>query len=181
WGCPIPVIHCPRCGVVPVPDQDLPVALPEDVTFDEPGNALDHHPTWKHVTCPQCGAKALRETDTMDTFVDSSWYFARFTDPWNEAAPTTRAVADRMMPVDPDDIIGEYGADIARWFMLSDSPPDRDVIWSEEGVQGSWRFAQKDWRLVREALEISQAATAAPAQSDAAAVLALRKAAHGAL
>jgi leucyl-tRNA synthetase len=280
WGCPIPVIHCPKCDVVPVPDQDLPVALPEDVTFDKPGNALDHHPTWKHVTCPQCGAKAQRETDTMDTFVDSSWYFARFTDPWNENAPTTRAVVDRMLPVDqyiggvehailhllysrfftramkvtghagldepfagmftqgmvvhetyqkpdggwatpaevkiesgangrrahligtgeevkigsiekmskskrntvdPDDIIGEYGADVARWFMLSDSPPDRDVIWTEEGVQGSWRFVQRLWRLVRESLEISAAAApAAGAQADEA-VLSLRKAAHGAL
>ena len=100
WGCPIPVIHCPKCDVVPVPDADLPVVLPEDVTFDKPGNALDHHPTWKHVTCPKCGGKAQRETDTMDTFVDSSWYFARFTDPWNEKAPTTPAVANRMMPVD---------------------------------------------------------------------------------
>ena len=89
WGCPIPVIHCPKCDVVPVPDSDLPVVLPEDATFDKPGNALDHHPTWKHVTCPKCGGKAQRETDTMDTFVDSSWYFARFTDPWNEKAPTT--------------------------------------------------------------------------------------------
>ena len=86
--------------MVPVPDQDLPVVLPEDATFDKPGNALDHHPTWKHVTCPQCGGKATRETDTMDTFVDSSWYFARFTDPWNENAPTTRAVVDRLLPVD---------------------------------------------------------------------------------
>ncbi len=217
----------------------------------------------------------------MDTFVDSSWYFARFTDPWNEAAPTTRAVVDRMLPVDqyiggvehailhllysrfftramkvtghagleepfagmftqgmvvhetyqkadggyvtpaevkietggngrrailaatgeevnigsiekmskskrntvdPDDIIGEYGADVARWFMLSDSPPDRDVIWTEEGVQGSWRFVQKLWRLVREAAEISgMAAVAGSRQSDEAAVLSLRKAAHGAL
>ena len=100
WGCPIPVIHCPKCDVVPVPDEDLPVVLPEDATFDKPGNALDHHPTWKHVTCPKCGGKAQRETDTMDTFVDSSWYFARFTDPWNEKAPTTPAVANRMMPVD---------------------------------------------------------------------------------
>ena len=100
WGCPIPVIHCPKCDVVPVPDADLPVVLPEDATFDKPGNALDHHPTWKHVTCPKCGGKAQRETDTMDTFVDSSWYFARFTDPWNENAPTTPAVANRMMPVD---------------------------------------------------------------------------------
>ncbi len=95
WGCPIPVIHCPTCDVVPVPDKDLPVVLPEDVSFDKPGNALDHHPTWKHVACPQCGGKAQRETDTMDTFVDSSWYFARFTDPWNEKAPTTPEVANR--------------------------------------------------------------------------------------
>ena len=80
--------------------SDLPVVLPEDATFDKPGNALDHHPTWKHVTCPKCGGKAQRETDTMDTFVDSSWYFARFTDPWNEKAPTTPDVANRMMPVD---------------------------------------------------------------------------------
>ena len=100
WGCPIPVIHCPTCDVVPVPDKDLPVVLPEDVSFDKPGNALDHHPTWKHVACPKCGGKAQRETDTMDTFVDSSWYFARFTDPWNENAPTTPDVANRMMPVD---------------------------------------------------------------------------------
>src|SRR4051812_6924376 len=277
WGCPIPVIHCPTCDVVPVPEKDLPVALPEDATFDKPGNALDHHSTWKHVTCPQCGGPATRETDTMDTFVDSSWYFARFTDPWNEAAPTTRPVVDRMLPVDqyiggvehailhllysrfftramkvtghigieepfagmftqgmvvhetyqkkdgswatpaevkiegtgaarhahliatgeevnigsiekmskskrntvdPDDIIGEYGADVARWFMLSDSPPDRDVIWTEEGVQGSWRFVQKLWRLVREAAEIDDGAGSGG--SDAS-VLALRKAAHGAL
>jgi leucyl-tRNA synthetase len=280
WGCPIPVIHCAKCGVVPVPDRDLPVALPEDVTFDKPGNALDHHPTWKHVACPQCGGKAQRETDTMDTFVDSSWYFARFTDPWNENAPTTRAVVDRVLPVDqyiggvehailhllysrfftramkatghanleepfaglftqgmvvhetyqkadggwatpaevkietggngrratliatgeevnigsiekmskskrntvdPDDIIGEYGADVARWFMLSDSPPDRDVIWTEEGVQGSWRFVQKLWRLVREAAEISANASSNGGGDATEAVLALRKAAHGAL
>lgn len=247
WGCPIPIIHCESCGIVPVPVKDLPVQLPEDINFDRPGNPLDRHPTWKHVACPQCGGKARRETDTMDTFVDSSWYFARFTDPWNENAPTTRAVADKMMPVDqyiggiehailhllysrfftramkvtghvgidepfaglftqgmvvhetykkadgswaapseikiegmgddrratlldggapveigsiekmskskrntidPDDIIGTYGADTARWFMLSDSPPDRDVIWSEEGVQGANRFVQRVWRLV---------------------------------
>src|SRR5438876_8729153 len=101
WGCPIPIIHCPTCGVVPVPDSALPVTLPEDATFDKPGNALDHHPTWRHVTCPKCGGKAQRETDTMDTFVDSSWYFARFTDPWNDTSPTTPAVADRRTPVDP--------------------------------------------------------------------------------
>ncbi len=280
WGCPIPVIHCPKCDVVPVPDKDLPVVLPEDVTFDRPGNALDHHPTWKHVNCPQCGAKALRETDTMDTFVDSSWYFARFTDPWNEKAPTTRAVADRMMPVDqyiggvehailhllysrffiramkatghigmdepfagmftqgmvvhetyqkadgsyvtpaevkvetgtdgrratlltsgddvtigpiekmskskkntvdPDDIIATYGADVARWFMLSDSPPDRDVIWSDERVQGASRFVQRLWRLINELVEIGARAPATRPAAFGADALALRKATHGAL
>jgi len=280
WGCPIPVIHCPTCDVVPVPDKDLPVVLPEDVTFDKPGNALDHHPTWKHVDCPQCGAKAVRETDTMDTFVDSSWYFARFTDPWNENAPTTPDVVNRMMPVDqyiggvehailhllysrffiramkatghigmeepfagmftqgmvvhetyqkadgsyvtpaevkievggngkravlmatgedvtvgpiekmskskkntvdPDDIIASYGADVARWFMLSDSPPDRDVIWSDERVQGASRFVQRLWRLVNESAEIAKAAPAARPAAFGADALALRKAAHGAL
>jgi leucyl-tRNA synthetase len=281
WGCPIPVIHCPTCDVVPVPDSDLPVVLPEDVTFDKPGNALDHHPTWKHVTCPKCGGKAQRETDTMDTFVDSAWYFARFTDPWNEAAPTTRAVVDRLMPVDqyiggiehailhllyarfftramkatghiafdepfagqyaqgmvvhetyrkadggwaapaevkiendpnghrhatlidtgeevtigsiekmskskrntvdPDDIIATYGADVARWFMLSDSPPDRDVIWSDERVQGASRFVQRLWRLVNEAAKIAKSAPAAQPASFGADALGLRKAAHGAL
>ena len=89
WGCPIPMIHCDDCGTVPVPVAQLPVLLPDDATFDKPGNPLDHHPTWKHVGCPKCGKPARRETDTMDTFVDSSWYFARFTDPWNTEAPTT--------------------------------------------------------------------------------------------
>ncbi|MBS0530549.1 MAG: class I tRNA ligase family protein, partial [Proteobacteria bacterium] len=280
WGCPIPVIHCPACGVVPVPDKDLPVVLPEDVSFDKPGNALDHHPTWKHVACPQCGGKATRETDTMDTFVDSAWYFARFTDPWNANAPTTRAIVDRLMPVDqyiggvehailhllyarfftramkatghiaydepfagqytqgmvvhetyrkadggwaspdevrieasatgrraslistgdavtigsiekmskskrntvdPDDIIGTYGADTARWFMLSDSPPDRDVIWSEEGVQGASRFMQRLWRLVNESAEAGKTAPQARPASFSTEALALRKATHGAL
>ncbi|MGC2809843.1 MAG: leucine--tRNA ligase [Bradyrhizobium sp.] len=280
WGCPIPVIHCPTCDVVPVPEQDLPVVLPEDVSFDKPGNALDHHPTWKHVTCPQCGRKAVRETDTMDTFVDSSWYFARFTDPWNDKAPTTRAVVDRLMPVDqyiggvehailhllyarfftramqatghiafdepfagqytqgmvvhetyrkadgswaapaevkietsangrraslidtgaevaigpiekmskskrntvdPDDIIATYGADVARWFMLSDSPPDRDVIWSDERVQGASRFVQRLWRLVNESAELAKSAPQARPTAFGADALALRKAAHGAL
>ena len=100
WGCPIPIIHCPACGVVPVPARDLPVTLPEDVSFDRPGNPLDHHPTWKHVACPQCGGPARRETDTMDTFVDSSWYYARFSDPWIETAPTDRAAVDAWLPVD---------------------------------------------------------------------------------
>ena len=90
WGCPIPVIHCDACGVVPVPDDQLPVRLPDDVTFDRPGNPLDHHPTWKHVACPRCGAPARRETDTFDTFVDSSWYFARFCSPHGERAGDAR-------------------------------------------------------------------------------------------
>ena len=100
WGCPIPIIHCEECGVVPVPVKDLPVQLPDDVNFDKPGNPLDRHPTWKNVACPQCGGPARRETDTMDTFVDSSWYFARFTDPWNKDAPTDRKVVDDWLPVD---------------------------------------------------------------------------------
>ena len=280
WGCPIPIIHCERCGAVPVPEKDLPVTLPEDVTFDRPGNPLDHHPTWKHVACPQCGGPARRETDTMDTFVDSSWYFERFTDPWIDNAPTDRPMVDAWMPVDqyiggiehailhllysrfftramkrtghvgldepfaglftqgmvvhetyrrangewaapaevkvevdgdtrratlaatgeaveigpiekmskskrntvdPDDIIETYGADVARWFMLSDSPPERDVEWTERGVQGAWRFAQRLWRLIGEAAELAQDAPAErPARfSDEA--LALRKAAHRAL
>src|SRR5579883_3406277 len=100
WGCPIPVIHCEACGIVPVPEKDLPVTLPEDVTFDRPGNPLDRHPTWKNVACPRCSKPARRETDTMDTFVDSSWYFARFTDPWIATAPTDRSMVDAWMPVD---------------------------------------------------------------------------------
>ena len=101
WGCPIPVIHCERCGVVPVPESDLPVKLPDDVDFDRPGNPLDRHPTWKHVTCPQCGGPAQRETDTMDTFVDLSWYFARFTDPWiDDRADRPRGGRTAWLPVD---------------------------------------------------------------------------------
>ena len=100
WGCPIPVIHCEACGPVGVPPEELPVTLPDDVEFDRPGNPLDRHPTWKHVPCPKCGKPARRETDTMDTFVDSSWYFARFTNPWISTAPTERAAVDAWLPVD---------------------------------------------------------------------------------
>jgi leucyl-tRNA synthetase len=279
WGCPIPIIHCEACGVVPVPEQDLPVKLPEDVTFDKPGNPLDRHPTWKTVHCPQCGKAARRETDTMDTFVDSSWYFARFTDPWITSAPTDRKVVDSWLPVDqyiggiehailhllysrffaramkatghlgidepfaglftqgmvvhetyrangewvmpadvkietvgeerratvaatgapveigpiekmskskrntidPDDIMSSYGADVARWFMLSDSPPERDVEWTERGVQGAWRFTQRLWRLVTEAADIAKDAPAERPAHFGEAALALRKASHGAL
>ncbi|HEY0354040.1 MAG TPA: leucine--tRNA ligase, partial [Enterovirga sp.] len=100
WGCPIPVVHCAECGVVPVPRAELPVQLPEDVSFDVPGNPLDRHPTWRDVPCPSCGGAGRRETDTMDTFVDSSWYFARFTDPTLEDTPTVASVADSWLPVD---------------------------------------------------------------------------------
>ena len=270
WGCPIPMIHCEACGIVPVPEKDLPVRLPEDVSFDGTGNPLDRHLTWKHIACPQCGRPATRETDTMDTFVDSSWYFARFCSP-HAAVPTdcnavgywlpvdqyiggvehailhllyarffTRAMHKTghvpidepfkglftqgmvthetykdsdgkwVMPkdvtrrdgtpvhaktgeaisvghvesmskskknvVDPDDIICTYGADTARWFMLSDTPPERDVEWTAGGVEGSYRFLQRLWRLVHEAAEKSAGARA-PGEmgSDA---LALRRASH---
>ncbi len=274
WGCPIPIVHCEDCGIVPA--ADLPVKLPDDVTFDRPGNPLDHHPTWKHVACPQCGAPARRETDTMDTFVDSSWYYARFTDPWNKTAPTDPAIANAWLPVDqyiggiehailhllysrffaramsktghltvsepfaglftqgmvvhetyrdaegkwvapaevrieggkafkldggeaveigsiekmskskrntidPDEIIASYGADTARWFMLSDSPPDRDVIWTEAGVQGAFKQTQRLWRL---ACEIERVVggerPAKPTEFDTVAAH-VRRAAHGAL
>lgn len=276
WGCPIPVIHCEVCGTIPVPKKDLPVRLPEDVTFDKPGNALDHHPTWKHVHCPQCGGSARRETDTMDTFVDSSWYFARFTAPQADT-PTVPAVANRWLPVDqyiggvehailhllysrfftramkatghvdisepfkglftqgmvthetykseagewvnpteiviestgdtrtardlktgapvaigsvekmskskknvvdPDEIVGTYGADTARWFMLSDSPPERDVQWTEAGVEGASRFQQRVWRLVNEAIEISKQSSETVSPNDDADALALRRIIH---
>src|SRR5262249_20067231 len=99
WGCPIPIIHCDMCGMVPVPTEDLPVKLPDDVRFDQPGNPLALHPTWKHVKCPVCSKPAVRETDTFDTFVDSSWYFVRFTDSHAEDA-INRAAANYWMPVD---------------------------------------------------------------------------------
>ena len=250
WGCPIPVVHCEACGVVPVPKSDLPVRLPDDIDFQRPGNPLDHHPTWKHVACPSCGAEAVRETDTMDTFVDSSWYFARFTAP-RATTPTVPEVANAWLPVDqyiggvehailhllysrffaramsrtghmdvaepfaglftqgmvvhetygragehgatvyfepgevevsghgagrrarlretgeeltigglekmskskrnvvsPESITRTFGADTARWFMLSDSPPDRDVEWTDAGAEGAHRFVQRLWRLL---------------------------------
>jgi leucyl-tRNA synthetase len=282
WGCPIPIIHCPDCGAVPVPAADLPVELPGDVSFDAPGNPLDRHPSWKHVKCPSCGASALRETDTMDTFVDSSWYFARFTDPWNADAPTSPEAIAKWLPVDqyiggiehailhllyarfftramqasghvgplkepfaglftqgmvvhetyrdgqtgdwlsptdirieagpegrrafrldggeeiaiggiekmskskrntvdPDEIISTFGADTARWFVLSDSPPERDVIWTEEGVQGAAKFVQRLWRLVGELIFLggADAQPAPPVFSPPA--VAIRRAAHASL
>ncbi len=246
WGCPIPVIHCEKCGPVGVPADQLPVELPKDVTFDTPGNPLDRHPTWKHVSCPTCGGEAVRETDTLDTFVDSSWYFARFTDP-TAAEPISRAAADKWLPVDqyiggvehavlhllyarfisralsdaglmsvrepfaglftqgmvvhetyrradgawveptdvelandagqrsarqlstgetltigdiekmskskknvvaPQEIVDTYGVDAGRLFVLSDSPPERDVQWTPGGVEGAARFVQRVWTEV---------------------------------
>ncbi|MDX2143725.1 MAG: leucine--tRNA ligase [Rhodospirillaceae bacterium] len=242
WGCPIPIIHCEACGAVPVPDKDLPVTLPEDVTFDKPGNPLERHPTWKHVVCPACKKPALRETDTFDTFIESSWYFARFCSPQAADKPFDKAEAMRWLPVDqyiggvehavlhllysrfftramqacgyldlkepfaglftqgmvchetykspegawvepgevrkdgekavhaktgaavtigrsekmskskkntvdPQRIIDTYGADAARLFMLSDSPPERDLEWTDAGIEGAWRYVNRLWRL----------------------------------
>jgi len=271
WGCPIPVIHCDDCGVVDVPKTDLPVKLPEDVTFDRPGNPLDHHPTWKHVACPRCAKPALRETDTFDTFVDSSWYFARFCSPQADA-PVERAAVDHWLPVDqyiggiehailhllysryftramnktghlaatepfaglftqgmvnhesykgedgrwlypeevtrladgtathrdtgesvtvgrieamskskrntidPGAIIARYGADTARWFILSDNPPERDMEWTESGVLGAYRFTQRLFRLVENA-PTAMDITVEPAEFSGAART-LRRATH---
>ncbi|MDB6182875.1 leucine--tRNA ligase [Paracoccus fistulariae] len=251
WGCPIPVLHCESCGTVPEAKENLPVLLPLDVSFDVPGNPLDRHPTWRQTTCPACGGAALRETDTMDTFVDSSWYYARFTSP-HAPTPTDRAEADYWMNVDqyiggiehailhllysrffaramvktghlpdsasepfkalftqgmvtheiyltrdakdravyhlpeeierrdgkaylksdgrevqiipsakmskskknvvdPVDIVANFGADTARWFMLSDSPPERDVEWTAAGAEAASKFLSRVWRLADEA------------------------------
>ena len=242
WGCPIPVIHCDDCGILPVPEDQLPVTLPEDVDFDTPGNPIANHPTWKHTSCPKCGGAAERETDTFDTFFESSWYFLRFADPDPEIAFSKEAVKhwlpvdqyiggvehavlhllysrfftralsacgyldldepfDGMMTqgmvchqtfrhpdgqwlfpsevkkaegeawvlaedespidagriekmskskrnvVDPEFIIQQYGADTARLFMMSDSPPERDMEWTNSGVEGASRFINKIWRL----------------------------------
>jgi leucyl-tRNA synthetase len=241
WGTPIPIIHCESCRAVPVPKDQLPVVLPEDVSFELPGNPLDRHPSWSQVDCPSCGAAARRETDTLDTFVDSSWYFIRFASQpgdrpfdasvaeswlpvdqyiggvehailhllyarfWTRALkrigriavdepfkglftqgmvthetykagdgswlspdevrrdgddwvhivsgqPVTAGRVEKMSKsrkntVDPDTIVDQYGADAVRWFMLSDSPPERDLPWSEGGIEGSWRFVQRLWRI----------------------------------
>ena len=241
WGTPIPVIHCGFCGTLPAPRSSLPIVLPDDVSFDIPGNPLDRHPTWKHVACPNCGEPAERETDTLDTFADSSWYFLRFASQpddkpfdadevkawlpvgqyiggiehailhllyarfWTRAlqkigkldfaepfgalftqgmvthetyksaegawlspedvriegnivttldgAPVERGRIEKMSKskknvVDPDPMFDQYGADAVRWFMLSDSPPERDLEWSESGIEATWRFVNRIWRLV---------------------------------
>ena len=275
WGCPIPVIHCPDCGIVPVPKAELPVLLPEDVSFDRPGNPLDHHPSWKSVDCPRCGSAAQRDTDTMDTFVDSSWYFARFCSPRAEV-PVERDAVNYWLPVDqyiggiehailhllysrfytramrdsghlkldepfaglftqgmvchetyrdesgnwlypeqvdrsaegattveggqpvhigrsesmskskrnvidPEAIIAAYGADTARLFMLSDSPPERDLEWTDAGVEGAFRFVNRLWRLVTDAAERGPSAAAFDSGLPSAfgeAAMALRRATH---
>ena len=253
WGCPIPVVHCEKCGAVPEKKENLPIKLPKDITFDKPGNPLDRHFVWLNCSCPSCGGKAKRETDTMDTFIDSSWYFARFTsprsntpvdnqeasywmnvdqyiggvehailhllysrffaramnltdhlpkkaiEPFNalftqgmvthetysipEASSTKRKVwyspdevhrknnkilvkdtgkeafigptikmsKSKKNVIDPQDIIDQYGADTARWFVMSDSPPERDVEWTTSGVEASWKRLNKVWRLVVDA------------------------------
>ena len=243
WGCPIPIIFCNSCGEVPVAEDNLPITLPEDTNFDMRGNPLDNHPTWKYTQCPKCNKNAIRETDTFDTFFESSWYFARFTD-LNPSSAFTKEAVKYWMPVDqyiggvehavmhllysrffmralkhvntldieepftslqtqgmvchqtfktkkekwvfpsdivkkgnehfhlntkepviagrvekmskskknvvdPQQIIEDFGADTARFFVLSDSPPNRDMEWSDSGVEGSWRFLNKLWKFVK--------------------------------
>ncbi|MFT3690589.1 leucine--tRNA ligase [Paenirhodobacter sp.] len=268
WGCPIPVVHCPNCGVVPEKKANLPVRLPDDVSFDKPGNPLDRHPTWRNTTCPNCGAAALRETDTMDTFVDSSWYYARFTaprattptdpaetdywmnvdqyiggiehailhllysrffaramqktghlpakavEPFNalftqgmvtheiymtrdangrpvyhlpeevtdgkladgtpvEIIPSAKMSKSKKNVVDPMNIIASFGADTARFFVMSDSPPERDVEWTAAGAEATSKFLARVWRIASEIAE--------GADGDAAQDLALMKAVHKAV
>ena len=263
WGCPIPVIHCEKCGVIAEKKENLPITLPKDVSFDKPGNPLDRHEEWRNCKCPSCGSFALRETDTMDTFVDSSWYYARFTAP-DSMTPTSEKEANYWMNVDqyiggvehailhllysrffaramnatghlpkkaiepfnalftqgmvchatyqdpdgkwlnpddikqsesgefitldgqkvtvgqsikmskskknvvdPDDIIDQYGADTARWFVMSDSPPERDVEWTASGAEAAWKHLQRVWRLTVEITEDSS--------SDASKILSWKK------
>jgi leucyl-tRNA synthetase len=276
WGCPIPFIHCDDCGVVPVPGDQLPVRLPDDVDFAKPGNPLDNHPSWKHVACPKCSKPARRETDTCDTFVDSSWYYARFCSP-RAAEPVIKGAVDGWLPVDqyiggiehailhllysrffsramketghlsvdepfaglftqgmvqhesykgadgrwlypeevdfaigadgsrsatlkggteavtigrveamskskrntvdPGAIIAKYGADTARWFILSDNPPERDMEWTEAGVAGAYRFTQRVFRIVEAALPSLPPPGSAPEATGKA----LRRATHRAI
>ena len=273
WGCPIPMIHCPKCGVVPVPKDQLPVRLPERINFSVKGNPLDADTAWKTTSCPTCKGPAVRDTDTLDTFADSSWYFIRFTNP-DADDPVDRKAADYWMPVDqyiggiehailhllyarfftralkklgqvkveepfaglftqgmvchetykdadgnwvspeeiekqdgkvvlrdsgaevtvgpsekmskskknviaPEAIIEEYGADTIRWFMLSDTPPERDIEWTDAGAEGCWRFVQRVWRLVTEGAALPPAGT--PVSGDDEVSKSLRQATHRAI
>jgi leucyl-tRNA synthetase len=240
WGCPIPILYREDGKIIPVPEKDLPITLPKDVDLSKPGNPLENHPTWKYTTCPETGMKAIRETETLDTFVDSSWYFLRFCSPLEQSHPFNEEDVNYWMPVDqyiggvehailhllysrfftlalkdefkfkfsepfqnlftqgmvchptfktekgewvfpkdvkfqdgkyflnnnlkvfkgdsqamskskknvvdPDDIIKIFGSDAVRWFILSDSPPDRDIQWSDSGIQGAYKYIQKIWR-----------------------------------
>ncbi len=273
WGCPIPFIKCNDCGVVPVPDSDLPVTLPKDVTFDKPGNPLDHHPTWKYTTCPQCNQKAERETDTFDTFFESSWYFLRYCSPHDKnpfdkdivnswapvdcyvggiehavlhllyarffvkalrdlgyldfdepftnlltqgmvchetyksqdnkwlypndvekdrgrafeitsgnpvnVGPSIKMSKSKRNTVDPLEILDTYGADVARLFVLSDTPPDKDFDWNVEGLDGCWRYANRLWRLIENYQDGAMPFT--PSASSKESDLKLRKETHKAL
>jgi leucyl-tRNA synthetase len=269
WGCPIPMVYCAKCGVVPAKESDLPIRLPDDLDFNVHGSPLAAHPTFKHTTCPTCGGEATRETDTLDTFVDSSWYFARFADP-TAAAAVSREACDYWLPVDqyiggiehailhllyarfftrgmkkagyvsldepfaglftqgmvchetyrdaagnwvepdeiekrdgraflkgtgapvtigpsekmskskknvvrPSTIIDRCGADTVRWFMLSDTPPERDIEWTDEGAEGCWRFVQRVHRMVGEAKGLAAPGTGASGESE------LRRATHRAI
>jgi leucyl-tRNA synthetase len=273
WGCPIPMVHCAKCGIVPVKDSALPIELPHDLDFKVHGNPLAAHATWKHTNCPSCGSKAERETDTLDTFVDSSWYFARFTDTRSKDAvnreatrywlpvdqyiggiehailhllyarfftrgmkklgyvsvdepfaglftqgmvchetyqtmtgewlepieiekrgnlatrkgtnePITIGPSEKMSKskkntVTPSVIIDQYGADTIRWFMLSDTPPERDIEWTDEGAEGCWRFVQRIHRLVTETEKLPPAGTKPGTVGDT--DLELRRATHRAI
>ena len=270
WGCPVPMIHCDSCGVVPVPEADLPVTLPEDVDFEGSGNPLDRHPSWKHVECPSCGKPATRETDTFDTFVESSWYFERFCS-LDDKSAFDRSAVDYWMPVDqyiggvehavlhllyarfftralrdcgyldvaepfaglftqgmvchetyqtadggwvfPNDVVADdsgqridretkqpirvgrsekmsksrrnvvdpelildtYGADAGRLFMMSDSPPERDLEWTESGIEGAWRYLNRLWRLIADPeAPIAAPQAGLPEDTDAAGTAILR-------
>ena len=209
WGCPIPIIHCPHCGNVLVPEKDLPVRLPEDVNFVAGATSpLETSESFLHCQCPKCGADATRETDTMDTFIDSSWYYLRYTDPHNDTEPFAKDKVNYWAPVDqyiggiehailhllysrffmkvlqdagmvdyaepftnllcqgmvlkdggkmsksvgnvvsPEEIVGKYGADTARLFILFAAPPEKDLEWSDQGVEGSYRFLKRVWTIV---------------------------------
>ncbi len=273
WGCPIPMIHCAKCGVVPVPRDQLPVRLPEVINFNVKGNPLDADTAWKTVTCPTCKGAALRDTDTLDTFANSSWYFTRFTNPAADE-PVDKEAADYWLPVDqyiggiehailhllyaryftramsrlgmvkvaepfaglftqgmvchetykdaagnwvspdeiekrgpkaflagtdteisvgpsekmskskkntiaPETIIAEYGADTIRWFMLSDTPPERDIEWTDTGAEGCWRFVNRIWRLASESEGLPPPGTPVTAGDETS--TALRQATHRAI